>query len=214
MKKSLLILFLFCSSCYAGNLQEPIMSKDVPKPVQDYLQELYQNNNNLEVVTTDPNGNRIGNLGNLVAYNNSGTYTVKICTSSPSGTTWSQAVPSSSTNYEVINFTRDLTASSGDVNYSCTKGTPKAISVWTVLSGGSISSGNDDGTNKSCHIHLMAGTMTYDLTHSIFIYNADTAQNQSAFVKSGGFTNNQITLTWAKTGSPTGTAQCSMMVFY
>lgn len=53
--------------------------------LQEELKNIYELRNRLEVVTTDPNSNRTGVLGDIVLYNNSGTYSIEVCLGT---TTW------------------------------------------------------------------------------------------------------------------------------
>lgn len=91
LRKSIIFIIFFSSSlCYAGDIPAPSIIKD--KNVSEYLKILYLNHNNLEIITSDPNGNRKGNFGDIVIYNNSGTYYVEICVSEPSGTVWKKSL--------------------------------------------------------------------------------------------------------------------------
>lgn len=72
----------------AKNINQPPILKDEPVAEQQYLKTIADNFNNFEVVTIDPNGNRTGRYGDVVIYNNSGTYRFRVCTSSPTGTVW------------------------------------------------------------------------------------------------------------------------------
>ena len=89
--KKFLIALLFPMICLAGNppAPPPVKSEDQNiNTINTYLNNIYNNFNNLEIVTTDPNGNRTGRYGDIVIYNNGGVFTIKICVSSPSGTIW------------------------------------------------------------------------------------------------------------------------------
>ena len=66
-----------------------------PRPVEDkevllYLRRIQGVLGKIEVVTTDPNGNRLGIIGDVVIFNNSGTFSIETCTDSgpAGGTTW------------------------------------------------------------------------------------------------------------------------------
>lgn len=92
---------MFCSLAYADspdnwNLASP--SKDPNKTSQyNFDNAMYTHFNQLQVVTTDPNGNRLGNIGDMVMYKNGSTYTPKIEITSPSGTVWQSMGGSSGT---------------------------------------------------------------------------------------------------------------------
>lgn len=90
MRKLLFITFLLLSStCYAGNIAEPPVDTSLTTETRNYIQNLYNNINNLLVVTSNPNGSRVGKKGDLVVYNNSGSFSLNVCTSAPTGTAWS-----------------------------------------------------------------------------------------------------------------------------
>ena len=54
----------------------------------NYFKVLADNHNNLQVVTTEPQGSRKGNYGDVVLYKSATQSILSICVSSPSGTTW------------------------------------------------------------------------------------------------------------------------------
>lgn len=85
---SLAVIFLLCGIVIAGNLPEPSPFKDMPIEQWNYLKEIARNFNNLTVVKTNPDGARTGKYGDMVLFNNSGTYYLEICVSSPTGTVW------------------------------------------------------------------------------------------------------------------------------
>lgn len=209
-----LLLLLLCVPCYAGEISEPPISKDLPKDTSDYLQQLYNNFNNLQVVTTNPNGNRRGKYGDLVDYNNSGNHSVKICTSSPSGTTWSDIFISTSlSNVEVVNFSRNIAAGNGAVNYSCTKGTPKGFIFSCGLASYGMSVGMDDTSTKG--VQFVTGTTpTYGAgVTDASILITDGTNTERGYVSA--VTTNQFTITWTATaGSPSGTMFGTALIIY
>ena len=78
---------LFC--ILIGNLAWAVLPPPpvVPKmdwSIQQYLKELYDNHNVVEVLTTTPNGNRVSKKGSIVIYNN------KLWYNTDGGTTWTQ----------------------------------------------------------------------------------------------------------------------------
>lgn len=56
-----------------------------------YLRKLHQSLHNIEITTTDPNGSRRGMNGDVIIFNDSGTYRwrVNVSTTPEGGTTWS-----------------------------------------------------------------------------------------------------------------------------
>lgn len=75
-----------------SKLGQPPAGTGVPVDVRAYLKDLYDNHNLLGVVTTNPDGSRRGKLGQMVLFNDSGTYYLEICTSSGGGTQWRGAI--------------------------------------------------------------------------------------------------------------------------
>ena len=72
MKTLFTMLLMFGLVCSAkAELPYPPIIKDVDRSLQQYLVDLYNNRNVIPVTTTAPNGNRVGNKGELVIYNNS-----------------------------------------------------------------------------------------------------------------------------------------------
>lgn len=115
----------------------------------------------------------------------------------------------STSKVKVGSFTRDMTASSGDVSYTGVGFTPKGVAFIYCKSSANfvfLGWGFDDGTNHSCiSIYAAAGTEQGGDTYSIAIYEAgDKAQNASI----SAFGADGFTLTWAKQGTPSsGTAE-------
>ena len=79
-------IILIAINAYAGLIPEPPIIKD--KDTRNYFRTLYNNYNNLEIVTTTPNGNRNGKRGDMVLYVGATQTVVSICVSSPNGTQW------------------------------------------------------------------------------------------------------------------------------
>jgi hypothetical protein len=75
-----LILGSFISIAYAGIISSPPPLPDEPPAEQAYLQEIYDNINKLEIVTVAPNGSKKGKKGQVILYNNSGTFTLWVNT--------------------------------------------------------------------------------------------------------------------------------------
>ena len=57
-----------------ATINAPIVSKDTPVELQQNLQTLYENQSVVNITTTAPNGSRQGKVGEVIVYNNSGTY--------------------------------------------------------------------------------------------------------------------------------------------
>lgn len=90
-KKINIFLILICVVVFCGyKTREPPKVDD--KKIAEYLKILYNKINILEVLTSTPNGVVTGSYGEVVLLNNSGTYYLEICTSSPSGTVWKGAI--------------------------------------------------------------------------------------------------------------------------
>lgn len=97
MKIFLIIIVLLISGvCYAGisnmsslnwTLLAPPKNED-KKGIYDYMYSLYSHFNQLQTTVNDPNTTRNTNIGNMILYNNSGTYKICVETNNPSGTVW------------------------------------------------------------------------------------------------------------------------------
>ena len=84
----IILILMFCSvtNLWAGKIPEPPPIRDLE--VRNYLKTLYDNGSNLEVVTTNPNGTRKGDYGDIVLYKGATQSVIEICISSPNGTIW------------------------------------------------------------------------------------------------------------------------------
>jgi len=101
---------------------------------------------------------------------------------------------------KIGSLTRDTTAANGDVAYTGVGFKPAVIIFLAGHSTDAISVGFSDVTIDACVI-VRTGKLTD--TNAIYCGNTDGSASQTAVVKSmdaDGFT-----LTWTKTGSPTGT---------
>lgn len=88
MKSILFICLIFvCSISYAGYVT-PEPPKIADNSTYNYVRALRNNLNKPQVVTKNPNGNINGEYGQLMIYNNSGTFYLMVNISSPTGTTW------------------------------------------------------------------------------------------------------------------------------
>ena len=84
--KVLFILFLFASVCFAGDIPAPPPLPDETPVEQDYFQKIYNNWNNLEVVTTNPDGVTSGKKGDMLFLITGGKYYLEI--NIDGSTTW------------------------------------------------------------------------------------------------------------------------------
>lgn len=71
---------------WAGELSEPPPLFDEPVEERRFLREVYNQHNNLVVVTSTPNGSRNGRVGDMLLYNNAGSW--KACYNIDGSTTW------------------------------------------------------------------------------------------------------------------------------
>lgn len=94
--KLLLIFFIsFSTSVFALQsfqdfnyiMPSPPKTED-RKALYNYLNILFNRWNILQLTTTEPNGNLDADIGQLIIYNNAGTYSLAVETTSPHGTVW------------------------------------------------------------------------------------------------------------------------------
>lgn len=86
MKRTIAALFLICTEAWAGELPPPTPNPDRDTADELYLRQIYQHWNNMEITTTNPNGNIRGIAGDILIYNNGGSY--KFCALVTAPTTW------------------------------------------------------------------------------------------------------------------------------
>lgn len=91
---AILLTVTVLSTAYAGSsvtknwaMPSPPTASD-PGSLYDFLLFLYTHFNQVQIVTIAPNGTRRGQAGNVLLYNNSGTWQVCFETAQPNGTTW------------------------------------------------------------------------------------------------------------------------------
>jgi hypothetical protein len=82
------ILLSFAVIAWAKDLKAPPPLRDIEVSQRKFLQSVYDNFNNLEVVESSPNGSRNGDYGDIIFYNNSGTWKLCVQTTEQGGTTW------------------------------------------------------------------------------------------------------------------------------
>lgn len=140
-----------------------------------------------------------------------------IGTTGPTGPTGSNATATGPTgptgaagstlSSKVITATRDLTIASGDVAYTGVGFTPTSIIAVGTVNGTTlpINWGFVDSSKTAGNIGLAHDSNYYINLNgaTLFIVDQGASTNQSVIVKS--FDVDGFTLTWAKTGSPTGT---------
>lgn len=97
MNKFLLTIMILsiCVTVYAFPVMKSLNytipsppKKDDSKFLYDYLNILYQRFNILQVTNKEPNGNINSDIGQIILYNNSGTYYLAVQTISPNGSVW------------------------------------------------------------------------------------------------------------------------------
>ena len=108
------------------------------------------------------------------------------------------------TRSKIISSTRDLSAATADVSYTGAGFTPTSIvALWTINYSFSFGVGVSDSTKGAANAEQYASTKFYSSTYLLDIGTA-AGVNQYAAVKT--YDSDGFTLTWGKTGSPTGTA--------
>ena len=81
------LLSLLTVSSWAGNLRQPNPVDDTA--VFDYFLHIKDNFNSLPVTTTNPDGTKPGRVGDMVLFNDSGTFSLHICTDA-ANSTWQE----------------------------------------------------------------------------------------------------------------------------
>lgn len=81
---------IFGGFALAGNIKQPPIIPDIPIQMELYLQEIADNFNVLQEVTSEPNGNVRGRKNEIVIYNDDGTREIWVNTTEGGGTTWQQ----------------------------------------------------------------------------------------------------------------------------
>jgi hypothetical protein len=115
------------------------------------------------------------------------------------------------TEYAILTVTRNMTAASGNVSTTGAGFTPRQVMFFAgVASNKTASWGSDDGTSQVCTNQLYTEDMSSNTSSSIDLETASGARQEAVVnsLDSDGFT-----LTWTKTGSPTGTATIIAICF-
>lgn len=108
-----------------------------------------------------------------------------------------------------VTYSRNMTTASGDASYLGCPFPPKGVFIFTSVNScqsyGMVSSLSSIGTNELYNaVYSNAGTTTWaSSTGVIAAYYLTPTAKQLGAMKA--FESNGITLTWTKTGSPTGT---------
>lgn len=82
----LLTVFLF-SNVYGDFIPPPPPLQNQSVELQQYLRRISDNFNNLNIITTTPNGNRLGKKGDILIFNDGGTFKLFV------NTTGTETVP-------------------------------------------------------------------------------------------------------------------------
>lgn len=85
---SVLFLVILMYTAFGGELNPPTPRDDRPSADEMYLRQIHREWNNVVVTTTNPNGTRRGLAGDMVLYNNGGSYKPCWNISSGEGTDW------------------------------------------------------------------------------------------------------------------------------
>ena len=122
------------------------------------------------------------------------------------------ATPTPPLSSKVIVRTRDMTAVSGDVSYTGVGFKP--TSLFAMGNVDAIAFGSSWGvsdSSKANELIEIGSTSNYAAVNGLFYINNGAGVVQSAIVKS--YDPDGFTLSWTKTGSPTGTANLVFLCF-
>lgn len=112
---------------------------------------------------------------------------------------------------KIITFTRDMAAANGDVDYAVTDFIPSSLIGIAAIDGAfTFSIGMADSSKAVSQMESTSATAMEQLNTALFTIVVSAGNFQSAIVKTYGTT---LTLTWTKTGSPTGTAKIAIICF-
>lgn len=84
--RQLFILIILCLVSMGFITPEPPKIED--KPTYEYMRTVRNHLNRLDVVSTNPNGSRIGDYGDMVLFKSGANFYIEVCVSSPNGTSW------------------------------------------------------------------------------------------------------------------------------
>lgn len=80
------LVSLITYSAWAGQLPSPPRLANEPVDEQKYLAAIHAHHNNLVIKTSNPDGTTNGRLGDIIVYNNSGSF--KFCLNTNGSTQW------------------------------------------------------------------------------------------------------------------------------
>ncbi len=118
-------------------------------------------------------------------------------------------VPAGGAGVKVKAETKDMTAASGDVSYTGYGFTPTGLIIFAYVASNRGSIGSSDPAKALISFTLVSTTFT--LGNSVIVYLNLAVGRQDAIVKS--YDADGFTLTWTKTGSPTGTGYLTVFAF-
>lgn len=188
-----LTLFLFCSAAFG---QQEINNPPVAAT-------------STVLGTVKPDGTTITNTAGAIA---AASTTVNGTTCTPG----SSCSPSAAVSSAVVNTTRDLTTASGTQTVSGFGFTPSSCEGFGAVDSSALGTyttwqGHTDSTLTQAVLWSNATSVRYSV-NAFFIAADTTATNfQSALIT--GYNSGSITLTWTKTGTPTGTFAFSVRCF-
>lgn len=117
---------------------------------------------------------------------------------------------------KIIEITRDLAADSGDVAYTGVGFLPSAIIVFGGTGGNGFNIGMADSAKTNRVLTKYADSTNYvnaagSIGSNLIFYSVTSGNRQTAIVKS--YDADGFTLTWTKTGSPTGIITLEVLCF-
>jgi len=87
----ILTALFIAQTCFADKISSPPPFPKLNPSLEHYLYEIYMNFHVPAITTSAPNGSRQGIMGELVIYNNSGTFELHVNTDG--STTWQKIGP-------------------------------------------------------------------------------------------------------------------------
>lgn len=108
--KIVILAFLLAIISFGGGIPTPPIDEELSPQTRNYFKTLYDNHNKFEVTTTNPNGSRLGSVGDSVLLRTGTSYDLYTCVSSPSGTSWLKTNQSTDNDEKVKASSTDTTA--------------------------------------------------------------------------------------------------------
>lgn len=118
--------------------------------------------------------------------------------------------------YSIVSFTRDMSTASGTQAVTGVGFKPKAANFNSAVNGSTtISYGFDDGTTAQHWISVIQGGLPtyYGEGGSSIHYDATGADTNAYRGKVSSWDSDGFTITWTKSGSPTGTIRVYALVY-